>query len=116
MPSVQESLARYCRLLFRYFLPASLTFWIIPLSETLYLGSYGNMLLAPIAPLILFIASGLVCVSWWILVGLLSVIGRASSFLFGRSVLGYLPIFYRHLICALVEENTWAFQGAQLFP
>jgi glycosylphosphatidylinositol deacylase len=86
MPSVQESFACYCRLLFRYFLPASLLFSVIPLSEALYLGNNGNVLFAPIAPFILLIASGLVCVSWWILAGLLSMIGRASSFLFGRSV------------------------------
>lgn len=85
MPSVQESFACYCRFLFRYFVPASLLFSIIPLSEALYLGNNGNVLFAPIAPLILLIASGLVCVSWWILAGLLSMIGRAS-FLFGRSV------------------------------
>lgn len=86
MPSVQESLAHYCRFLFRYFVPASLLFSVIPLSEALYLGNNGNVLFAPIAPLILLIASGFVCVSWWILAGLLSVIGRTSSFLFGRSV------------------------------
>ena len=87
MPSVQESFAYYCRFLFRYFLPASLLFSVIPLSEALYLGNNGNVLFAPIAPLILLIASGLVCVSWWILAGLLSMTGQASRFLFGRSVL-----------------------------
>ena len=87
MPSVQESLACYSGFLFRYFVPASLLFSVIPLSEALYLGNNGNVLFAPIAPLILLIASGLVCVSWWILAGLLWMIGRASSFLFGRSVL-----------------------------
>ena len=84
MPSVQESLVHYRRLLFRYFVPASLLFSVIPLSEALYLGNSGKVLFAPIAPLILLLASGLVCVSWWILAGLLSIIGRASSFLFGR--------------------------------
>lgn len=83
MPSIQESLARYSRFLFRYFLPGSLVFSVMPLSEMFYLGNNGNLLLAPIAPLILLIASGLVCVSWWILAGLLSVIGQASSFLIG---------------------------------
>jgi len=87
MPSIQESLTRYGRFLFRYVLPGSLVSSVIPLSEALYLGNNGNLLLVPIAPLILLIASGLVCVSWWILAGLLSVVGRASSFLFGRSVL-----------------------------
>lgn len=86
MPSVQESLTLYCRFLFSYFVPASLLFSVIPLSETLYLGNNGNVLFAPIAPLILLIASGLVCVSWWILAGLLTIIERASSFLFKRSV------------------------------
>ena len=86
MPSVQESLAHYSRFLFRYFVPASLLFSVIPLSEALYLGTNGNVLFAPIAALILLIASGLVCVSWLILDGLLWIIGRTSSFLFGRLV------------------------------
>ena len=92
MPSVRESLACYSRFLFRYFLPASLLFSVIPLSETLYLGNNGNVLFSPIAPLILLIASGLVCVSWWILDVLLLMIGRASSFLFGRLVFVGLTI------------------------
>jgi GPI inositol-deacylase len=86
MPSMQESLACYGRFLLPYFLPASLVFSVIPFSETLYLGNNGNFLLAPIAPLILLIASGLVCVSWWILAGLLSITGRVNRLLFGRSV------------------------------
>ena len=86
MPTIQESLARYSHFLYRYLLPGSLVFSVIPLPETLYLGNNGNLLFAPIASLILLIASGLVCVSWWILGGLLSVIGRAISFLFERSV------------------------------
>ena len=85
MPSVQESLASYSGFLLRYFLPASLLFSVIPFSESLYLGNNGNFLFAPIAPLILLIASGLVCVSWWILASLLLIIGRASMLL-GRSV------------------------------
>lgn len=93
MPSVQESLVHYCGFLFPYFVPASLLFSVIPLSEALYLGNNGNILFAPIAPLILLFASGLVCVSWWILDGLLSIIGRESSFLFGRSVLWVLRIY-----------------------
>ena len=85
MPSIQESLTLYCRFLLRYFVPASLLFSVIPLSEALYLGNIGTILFTPIAPLILLIASGLVCVSWWILAGLLSILGRAT-FLFERSV------------------------------
>ena len=86
MPSIQESLTRYSYFLFRYFPPASLVLSVIPFHETHYLGNNGNLLLAPIAPLVLLVASGLVCISWWILAGLLLLIGRASSFLFGRSV------------------------------
>lgn len=117
MPSIQESLARYNRVLFRYMLPGSLVFSVIPLYETLYLGNNGNLLLAPIAPLILLIASGLVCVSWWILAGLLSVIGRGSSVLFRRSVFVCLINMIWPLTCALsqVEEKPWVSPGAQLF-
>ena len=116
MPGVQESLVHYCRFLFRYFVPASLLFSVIPLSEALYLGNNGNILLAPIAPLILLFASGLVCVSWWILDGLLSIIGRASSFLFGRSVFVSLTnILWSLIIWSSRREYVSVPRGTAIF-
>lgn len=59
---------------------------VLPLPETLYLGNKGTLFLTPIAPLLLFIASGIVCVSWWVLCILLTITGETSVFIFGRSV------------------------------
>ncbi|KDR84062.1 hypothetical protein GALMADRAFT_219892 [Galerina marginata CBS 339.88] len=83
VPTIGQSLARYTSALFRYLLPASSIFSVFPLPESLYLGNEGVVFLAPIAPLILFLASGLVCISWWILVALLTIIGQVSTILFG---------------------------------
>lgn len=54
----------------------------VPLPSNYYIGTKGELLLAPIAPLIVFIVTGLVCVSWWILVILmypLARLGRLQS-------------------------------------
>jgi len=92
MPSVEQSLINYARFMFHYLLPGSLAFSILPLPQSLYMGNGGVFLLAPITPLILLIASGLVCVVWWILLLLLTVIGISSVHFFGRSVtLSELP-------------------------
>lgn len=86
MPSVEQSLVNYARFMFRYLLPGSFAFSILPLPRSLYMGNGGTFLLAPITPLVLLIASGLVCVVWWILLLLLTVIGTSSALIFGRSV------------------------------
>lgn len=84
MPTVEYSLATFIRMLLRYFLPASFVLAFIPLPPSLYVGNRGITFLTPIAPVILFIASGLVCVIWEILVLLLTICGKVSSFLLGR--------------------------------
>jgi hypothetical protein len=86
MPTVGQSLSQYNYHLLRYFLPASLIISVLPLPEWVYTGNKGLLFLAPIAPIILLIASGLVCVVWWILFSLLAVIGKLSTFIYGRSV------------------------------
>jgi glycosylphosphatidylinositol deacylase len=86
MPSIEQSLRNYTHFMFRYLLPGSLAFSILPLPRSLYMGNGSVFLLAPITPLILLTASGLVCVVWWILLLLLAVIGTSSTFIFGRSV------------------------------
>lgn len=87
MPSVGQSLTIYARFLFRYLLPGSLAFSILPLPQSFFMGNGGVPFLAPITPLILLIASGLVCVVWWISLLLITVVGASSTLIFGRSVL-----------------------------
>ncbi|TFK43831.1 GPI-inositol-deacylase [Crucibulum laeve] len=84
MPTVTESLAIYGRQMIHQLLPLSLVVAFLPLPEIYFLGNTGEPLLAPIGPLILLIASGLVCVSWWILSALLLAIGKVSKAAFGR--------------------------------
>jgi glycosylphosphatidylinositol deacylase len=86
MPTVDQSLSQYNYHLLRYFLPASLIISVLPFPEWVYTGNKGLLFLAPIAPIILLIASGLVCMVWWILFALLAVIGKLSTFVYGRSV------------------------------
>ena len=90
MPTVEYSLATFIRMLLRYFLPASFVLAFIPLPPSLYVGNRGTSFLTPIAPVILFIASGLVCVIWGILVLLLIICGNISSFLLGGYVIQFL--------------------------
>jgi glycosylphosphatidylinositol deacylase len=90
MPTVEYSLATFTHILLRYFLPASFVLAFIPLPPSLYVGNRGTSFLTPIAPVILFIASGLVCVIWGILVLLLTVCGNISSLLLGGYVIQFL--------------------------
>ncbi|KAJ3895608.1 PGAP1-like protein-domain-containing protein [Lentinula edodes] len=48
---------------------------LLPLPDYLFIGMEGEWLYAPIAPLLLVVASGLVCVSWMLLVVLMWPIG-----------------------------------------
>ncbi|KAF9450963.1 GPI-inositol-deacylase [Macrolepiota fuliginosa MF-IS2] len=71
MPSIAQSTQYYGRILLRFMLPASLLASFLPWPTGFYLGLGGSGLFAPLAPLILLIASGLVIVSWWNLVVLI---------------------------------------------
>jgi glycosylphosphatidylinositol deacylase len=84
MPSVDESLANYNSMAFRYFAPASLLLAVIPLPESLYLGNNGTLFLAPIAPIILTISGGLVNITWALLLLLQKAIGRPALWFSGR--------------------------------
>lgn len=86
MPPVEHSLATLSRLLLYYLLPASFILALIPLPPFLYVGNRGTAFLSPIAPVLLFIASGLVCVIWGILLFLLTVCGKVNSLILGRYV------------------------------
>ncbi|KAF9478413.1 GPI-inositol-deacylase [Pholiota conissans] len=83
MPTVDQSLGQYNQKLWRYFLPLSLIISILPFREWVYVGNKGRIFLAPIAPIVLLTASGLVCVVWWLLSALLFVIGQISTFIYG---------------------------------
>jgi len=79
MPSLDQSMRRYSQLLWRSFLPMSLLASFMPWPTKLYLGLGIAGPFAPLAPLILLTASGLVIAIWWILIGfkwLLRPVGR----------------------------------------
>ncbi|KAF5321343.1 hypothetical protein D9619_000541 [Psilocybe cf. subviscida] len=83
MPSVDESLAKYNSMVFHYLAPASLLLAVVPLPESLYLGNNGTLFLAPIAPVILTISSGLVNITWALLLLFQKAIGRSASWFSG---------------------------------
>ena len=86
VPTVGQSLSRYSHIMLRCLLPLSLACSVIPLPETLYLGNSGTPFFAPIAPLVLFVSSGFVCLLWGVLIALLAIVGKASLMLHGRLV------------------------------
>ncbi|KAG2037278.1 PGAP1-domain-containing protein [Suillus americanus] len=67
MPSVSQSLVAFiCRLLPKL-LAASFIVALVPLSPHHYLGTRGEPFLGFLAPVLLLVATGLVCVSWWLI-------------------------------------------------
>ncbi|KAF9464808.1 GPI-inositol-deacylase [Collybia nuda] len=84
VPTVQDSLNLYGRKTIRKLLLFSLICSVLPLPAAYYLGNSGEILFAPIAPLLLLVASGLVCISWWFLVILMWPIGSLGRSIFGR--------------------------------
>jgi len=79
MPSLDQSMRRYSQLLWRSILPMSLFASFMPWPTKLYLGLGIAGPFAPLVPLILLTASGLVIAIWWILIGfkwLLRPVGR----------------------------------------
>lgn len=59
----------------------------IPLPVDYFVGNGGEMLFAPVAPVLLLIASGLVIVSWWALIILMWPLGKVRMLFFKRSVI-----------------------------
>lgn len=78
-PSVSQSLTHYGGSMLRLLLLPSFLFSFIPLPVSLYLGNKGEAAFSPIAPLVLILASGLVCVSWWILSFLVFLVSKSGS-------------------------------------
>ncbi|KAG1753485.1 PGAP1-like protein-domain-containing protein [Suillus lakei] len=65
MPSVQQSLVTFiCRPMPKL-LAASFVVSLLPLSPDYYLGTRGEPFFGFLAPVLLVVATGLVCVSWW---------------------------------------------------
>ncbi|KAJ6616258.1 PGAP1-like protein-domain-containing protein [Mycena sp. CBHHK59/15] len=82
VPTVTQSLSMFTGKPLRRLFMTSLVFSMLPLPEKYYLGNRGEPVLSVIAPLLLLISSGFVCVSWWILQALiwpLGKLGRLSS-------------------------------------
>ncbi|KAJ6539751.1 PGAP1-like protein-domain-containing protein [Mycena capillaripes] len=67
VPSVEESLAMFTGKPLRRLLLCSIVLSVVPLPEKFYLGNRGEPLFSAIAPLLLLISTGFVCVSWWML-------------------------------------------------
>jgi len=77
--SLQKSLTMFISSRFIMLLIGSFVVACLPLPTNYYLGTKGEPLLAPIAPVIIFIVTGLVQVSCWMLGILIWIIGRMES-------------------------------------
>ncbi|KAJ6465145.1 PGAP1-like protein-domain-containing protein [Mycena vulgaris] len=67
MPTVEQSLANFTGKPLWRLLLCSILLSALPLPEQYYLGNRGEPLFSAIAPLMLLISTGFVCVSWWVL-------------------------------------------------
>jgi hypothetical protein len=86
MPSVLEALAKFCRTRLAPLLALLFIASLAPLPAEYLLGNQGEPYLAFISPLIVVIAAGLVCASWFVLILIMYPLGRVAGFLFGRYV------------------------------
>ncbi|KAJ7591454.1 PGAP1-like protein-domain-containing protein [Mycena floridula] len=91
MPSVHESLTVFGHRRIPRLLLGSFFVSFLPLSEKYLLGNSGNPYFAVISPLLLLIAFGLVCVSWWILIIALWSIALLRSRLVNSNVTSNKP-------------------------
>ncbi|KAJ7228247.1 PGAP1-like protein-domain-containing protein [Mycena pura] len=78
MPTVEQSIATFTGKPLRRLLLFSIFLSVIPLGEKYYLGNRGEPLLCAIAPLLLLVSSGVVCLSWWLLQALLWPLEKLS--------------------------------------
>lgn len=82
VPTVEQSLAQFTGAPLRRMLLCSIVLSLVPLPENYFLGNKGEPLFSAIAPFLLLISTGFVCVSWWLLQALiwpLGKLGRAGS-------------------------------------
>ncbi|KAI9459683.1 PGAP1-like protein-domain-containing protein [Lactarius psammicola] len=117
MPSVSESLSIFTRETLPRLLGATLVISLLPLPKDYVLGNEGEVAFAPLTPLVLLIATGLVTVSWWVLCIVMWPIRKAGRVLTRRkadagitrnTVLSMLLIL---LLIALVVPWQVAFLG-----
>ncbi|EIW76288.1 PGAP1-domain-containing protein [Coniophora puteana RWD-64-598 SS2] len=83
--SVQEKFGLFVKGMLPKVLLASFVLALVPLPSSLYLGTRGEPLFAPLAPLIVMTATGAVIISWWMLSLVLMPIRWVRRRLGGRS-------------------------------
>ena len=112
MPSVGQSLFIYSRRTLGKLLLTSVLIALLPIPADYYLGTGGEILFAPIAPVLVLIASGLVFVSWgllkclvWLLAMLKRFIPRRLVRIFTELLCETYPIFSRKPLQRR-EENS----------
>ncbi|KAI0677215.1 GPI-inositol-deacylase [Trametes maxima] len=71
IPDVKSSLEFFARKRLPWLVPLSFIVSLLPLRAGLWLGNRGNSAFALLAPILLCVAFGLVCVLWWLLIALL---------------------------------------------
>ncbi|KAJ7437139.1 PGAP1-like protein-domain-containing protein [Mycena galericulata] len=82
VPTVEQSLSMFTGKPLQRMLFCSILLSVVPLPERFYLGNRGEPFFSAIAPLLLLISSGFVCVSWWLLrvfIWPLGKLGRVGS-------------------------------------
>lgn len=79
VPSVGASLGWIARRWLVRMLGLSIVLSLVPLPAGMWLGNVGEPVLAGLAPLLLLVVFGLVCVSWAVVNGVLVVVSRALS-------------------------------------
>ncbi|KAH9047006.1 PGAP1-like protein-domain-containing protein [Lactarius deliciosus] len=116
-PSVSDSLSVFTRVTLPRLLGATFAISLLPLPRDYALGNGGEIVFAPLAPLVLLIATGLVTVSWWVLCITMWPIRKAGRVLARRkadagitrnTVLSMLLVL---LLVALVVPWQVAFLG-----
>ncbi|KAJ6515465.1 PGAP1-like protein-domain-containing protein [Mycena sanguinolenta] len=80
LPTVEQSLASFTGKPLQRLLLCSVAFSLVPLPEIFYLGNRGQPLFSAIAPLLLLISTGFVCLSWWMLQALIWPLGKLRRF------------------------------------
>ncbi|KAF8591481.1 PGAP1-domain-containing protein [Ramaria rubella] len=89
-PSVSESLVQYVSQKMAPLSGVLLILSCLPLDSKYLLGNSGDPLLSPLAPLVLFITSGCVVISWTLLQGILWALLKVAL-IFGRLVQNRTP-------------------------
>ena len=81
IPSVSESLFSFTRGTLPRLMGATLVISLLPLPEDYVLGNAGEIFFAPLAPLLLLLATGFVAVNWYVLCALMWPIRKARRVL-----------------------------------